>query len=94
MSQVFAEKILLPKGSTIVEGSYQVQVGTNQWVDGNGEFSQKLTAQQLLNQYGVTITASNFDLLPSLGLLEYTDFEVQIGEKPTGGYAFKVETIP
>jgi hypothetical protein len=92
MGQSFTEKILLPKGSTIVEGSFQVQVGTY-WIDGNGEISQKLTAQQLLNQYGVIITASNRDeeLVGSLGLLEYSDIEVVIDQKPTGGCAFKLQ---
>jgi hypothetical protein len=93
MAQQYTEKILLPKGSTIVEGSFQAQVGTD-WVDGNGEFSQKLTAQQLLNQYGVTITISDREQTNiSLGNLEYSDIEVQVGQKPGGGYAFK-QQIP
>ena len=89
MGQVYVEKILLPKGATIVEGSYQVQVGTD-FIDGDGEFSQKLTAQQLLNRYGVVIEASDREKTLINGILEYTDFEVQVGQKPGGGYAFRI----
>jgi hypothetical protein len=87
------EKILLPKNSTIVEGSFQVQVGTD-WIgfsdnSGTGEFSSLLTSQQLEDVYGITINAVNREVSIPTGELVFTDFEIVIGENLQGDYAFK-----
>ena len=87
------ENILLPKNSTIVEGSFQVQVGTD-WIGfsdnpGTGEFSPLLTSQQLEDVYGITINAVNREFSIPTGALEFTDFEIVIGENLQGDYAFK-----
>ena len=93
------ENILLPKNSTIVEGSFQVQVGTD-WIGfsdnpGTGEFSPLLTSQQLEDVYGITINAVNREVSIPTGALEFTDFEIVIGENLQGDYAFKrVEPEP
>jgi hypothetical protein len=91
--KVVTEKILLPKNSTIVEGSFQVQVGTD-WVGvsdnpGTGEFSPLLTSQQLENDYGITINVINREFSIRTGTLEFTDFEIVIDENLQGDYAFK-----
>jgi hypothetical protein len=92
--KVVTEKILLPKNSTIVEGSFQVQVGTD-WVGfsdnpGTGEFSPLLTSQQLENDYGITINVINREFSILTGTLEFTDFEIVIDENLQGDYAFKL----
>jgi hypothetical protein len=92
------ENILLPKNSTIVEGSFQVQVGTD-WVGlesnpGTGEFSSLLTSQQLEDVYGITINAVNREVSIPTGALEFTDFEIVIGENLQGDYAFKYFVPP
>ena len=91
--KLVTEKILLPKNSTIVEGSFQVQIGT-EWIGlennlGTGEFSSLLTSQQLEDVYGITINAVNREVSISTGELEFTDFEIVIGENSEGNYAFK-----
>jgi hypothetical protein len=93
------ENILLPKNSTIVEGSFQVQVGTD-WIGfednpGTGEFSSLLTSQQLEDVYGITINAVNREVSIPTGELEFTDFEIIIDENLQGDYAFKkVAAVP
>jgi hypothetical protein len=88
------ENILLPKNSTIVEGSFQVQIGTD-WIGFSdnpetGEFSSLLTSQQLEDVYGITINAVNREFSIPTGALEFTDFEIVIGENLQGDYAFKL----
>ena len=82
----YSENVFLPKNSTIVEGSFQVQVGTD-FIDGNGQFSEPLTSSQLLDQYGITVTSKNSEINTSSYTLEFTDFEIEIGLD--GVYAFK-----
>jgi hypothetical protein len=98
------ENILLPKDSQIVDGSFQVQVGTL-WLDsednqGTGEFSSLLTLQQLEDDYGISIIAVNRDVSivggrGQLGALEFTDFEIKINQNSQGAYTFKFpEAVP
>jgi hypothetical protein len=91
------ENILLPKDSQIIDGSFQVQVGTSfldsEDNEGTGEFSSLLTLQQLEDDYGISIIAVNRDVSigggGQLGALEFTDFEIEINQNSQGAYAFK-----
>ena len=81
-------KLLLPKGTQIVEGSFQVQIGTD-YANSTGEFSDKITAAELNDTYGIVVTAKTNTIISSTHMIEYTDFDIQIGENGDSELVFE-----